>query len=135
MAKSGRVVVTPGALGDALSEMFTLYHQDVIEAVNAAGEKAIKDLVKKTRASAPKSPGGGDFAKSLTYKETELPSGDKEYTWGAAAPQHRITHLLVKGHATVNGGRVDGNSFLTDAMAEVMPEYEKDVEEAIRNAT
>jgi hypothetical protein len=134
MAKVGRVVVSPGALGDALSDMFTLYHQGVIEAVNAAGEKAVKALVKKTKATAPKRPGGGDFAKSLTYKETELPSGDKEFTWGAAAPQHRITHLLVHGHATVNGERVDGNPFLTDAMSEVMPEYEKDVEEAIKNA-
>jgi hypothetical protein len=131
MAKS----IHPSALGSEIEGMLKLYHQDVLDAVNAAGEKAVKDLVKKTRASAPKSPGGGDFAKSLTYRETELASGDKEYTWGAAAPQHRITHLLVKGHATVNGGRVDGNSFLEDAMAEVMPEYEKDVEEAIRNAT
>lgn len=126
--------IDPSELGEAIEEMLTMYHQDVIEAVNAAGEKAIKDLVKKTRATAPKRPGGGGFAKSITHKVNEFPTGDKQFVWGAGGPKGRLTHLLVHGHAAVNGDRVPGNSFLEDALAEVLPEYEKAVEEAIKNA-
>lgn len=117
-------------LGAAIVEQLTLYHEDVIEKVNAAGEKAAKALVKKTKATAPKQ--SGDFRKAITSVETENPvTGDKEYTWGAKAPHHRLTHLLVNGHAKKGGGRVDGDPFLEDALAEILPEYERDVEEAI----
>ena len=118
-------------LGEAITEQLTLYHADVIEKVNAAGEKAVKALVKKTKATAPKH--SGDYRKSITSVATENPAtGDKEFTWGAKAPHYRLTHLLVKGHAKQNGGRVDGDPFLENALAEVLPEYEKDVEEAIQ---
>lgn len=117
-------------LGAAIVEQLTLYHEDVIEKVNAAGEKAAKALVKKTKATAPKQ--SGDFRKAITSVEKENPvTGDKEYTWGAKAPHHRLTHLLVNGHAKKGGGRVDGDPFLEDALAEILPEYERDVEEAI----
>ena len=125
MAKS----IKPTDLGAAINEQLTLYHADVIERVNAAGEKAIKALVKKTKATAPKQ--SGDYRKAITSVATEhKATGDKEYTWGAKAPHYRLTHLLVKGHAKQNGGRVDGDPFLENALAEVLPEYEKDAEEA-----
>lgn len=127
MAKS----IKPTDLGAAITEQLTLYHEDVIEKVNAAGEKAVKALVKKTKATAPKRE--GDYRKAITSVETEhTATGDKEYTWGAKAPHYRLTHLLVNGHAKQNGGRVDGDPFLENALAEVLPEYERDVEEAIQ---
>ncbi len=125
--------INPADLGEAISEMLTLYHEEVLEDVNAAGERAAKKLVKLTKATAPKD--SGDFAKSITSTSKENPAtGDKTYTWGAKAPHHRITHLLVNGHATVNGGRVAGDPFLENALEVVLPEYEKEVEEILRNA-
>ena len=127
MAKS----IKPTDLGKAIAEQLTLYHEDVIEAVNAASEKAVKALVKKTKQTAPKR--SGDFRKAITSVSKEnTATGDKEFTWGAKAPHHRLTHLLVKGHQKPNGGRVPGDPFLENALAEIMPEYEKDVEEAIK---
>lgn len=126
MAKS----IKPSALGDAIVEELTLYHKDVMENVNAAGEKAAKDLVKKTKATVPKR--SGTFKKSLTYVESQNSAGDKTYTWGAKSPHHRRTHLLVKGHAKKGGGRVSGDPFLEKALDAVLPEYEKNVEEAIK---
>lgn len=127
MAKS----IKPSALGDAIAEQLTLYHEDIIEKVNAAGEKAVKELVKQTKKTAPKR--SGDFRKAITSTEKEnSATGDKEYTWGAKAPHHRLTHLLVNGHQKQNGGRVAGDPFLENALAQVLPEYEKDVEEAIK---
>ena len=116
--------IKPEDLGAAIQEELAQYHRQVVEGVNLAGEDAAKALVKKTKATAPKQ--SGDFKKSLTYKAAEkYRGGDKVYTWGAKAPHHR--------HAKVGGGRVDGDPFLENALAEVLPEYEKKVEEAVQN--
>ena len=124
------VKIKPEDLGKALAEQLTIYHADKLEKVNAAGEKAAKQLVKLTKKSAPKD--SGDFAKSLTYTAEAKTGGDIAYTWGAKAPHHRLTHLLVNGHPTVNGGRVSGDPFLENALDTVLPEYENDVKEALK---
>lgn len=120
-------------LGKAIAEQLALYSEETVEEVNAAGERAIKKLVSLTKKTAPKRPEGGDFAKSITYTaKVNSATGDKEFTWGAKAPKHRLTHLLVHGHAKPNGGRVPGDPFLENAMDKVLPEYEREVEEALK---
>lgn len=123
--------IKPEMLAKAIAKELKLYNEGVIERVNAAGERAIKKLLKLTKASVPKKSGG--LGKSLTTTEVTKVGGDKEFSWGAKAPKYRILHLVVHGHAKTNGGRVPGNSFLADAMETVLPEYEKEVEEAIKN--
>ena len=118
-------------LGAAIAEQLNLYGEELIEEVNAAGEKAVKRLVSLTKKTAPKR--SGDYRKSITYTvKQNAATGDKEFTWGARAPHHRLTHLLVKGHPTGNGGRTTGDPFLADALDTVLPEYERDVEEALK---
>lgn len=119
-------------LGEAIARELTTYHKDVVDQVNLAGEEAAKALVKKTKATAPKK--SGAFRKSLAYKTvTQGGTGDKRFVWGAKAPFSRLTHLLVHGHAKTDGGRVQGDPFLENALAEVLPAYEREVEEAIKN--
>ncbi len=125
--------IDPSKLGVYIKESLVFYHKETIEKVNEAGEKAIKAVVKKTKATAPKK--SGAFRKAITY--TEKYNGlsefhDKTFIWGAKAPFHRLTHLLVHGHAKPNGGRVPGDPFLQNALDQVLPEYEKDVEEALK---
>ena len=127
MAKSFK----PTDLGKALAEQLTLYGEEVLEEVNAAGEEAVKELVSLTKKTAPKR--SGNFKKSITYAvETDSATGSKAFVWGAKAPHHRLVHLLVHGHQTQNGGRVDGDPFLEKALETVMPKYEKKVEEALK---
>lgn len=127
-----RTTIRPSALGDAIAKELTTYHQDVIERVNKAGRRAIRSLVKKTKETAPVQ--SGDFQEAITStEEVSKATGDKTFTWGAKAPHHRLTHLLVNGHAKVGGGRVPGNPFLKNALEQVLPEYEKEVEEAVKN--
>lgn len=118
-------------LDEALAEQLSLYHDEVIEQVNTAGETAIKDLVKKTKAATPKRT--GKLKKAITYKAIDAGNGTKLYVLHAKAPSHRIFHLAVHGHATKTGGRARGNPFLANAVAAVLPEYERAVEEAVRN--
>lgn len=122
--------IKPADLGKAISAELTVYHEDVIEKVNAAGASAIKNLVKRTKAGAPVDK--GDFKKSIASKEVPMSNGMKNFVLYAKAPFHRIFHLLVHGHAKQNGGRVPGNPFLQNAVDQVLPEYEREVEEALK---
>lgn len=125
------IVVSPAALGDAIEEQLLLYHEGVVDRVNAAGEKSIKDLVKKAKASAPAKT--GRLKRNITYKALDAGNGLKTYVLHAKAPSHRIFHLAVHGHATATGGRARGNPFMANAVADVLPEYERAIEEAVRS--
>lgn len=118
-------------LGAAISQELGIYAKEVTEAVDAAGEKAVKDLVKKTKTTAPKG-ARGSFKKNITSTTIKRNRGN-QHVWHVKAPDHRLTHLLVKGHATRDGGRTNADPFLENALAEVLPDYEKAVEEAIKN--
>ena len=116
-------------LGAEIANMVAEYSTEVKERADQAGEKAVKKLVKLTKASAPVDT--GSFKKNITWSAKANALGVKEYVWHVKAPDYRLTHLLVHGHATVDGGRVDGNPFLQEALDAVLPEYLEDIEEAI----
>lgn len=126
------MAIQPSELGEAIQEELKLYYKTTLSKVNAAGEEAVKSLVQKTKATAPKR--SGTFRKAITHKVvTNKATGDQRFIWGAKAPHHRLTHLLVHGHAKTNGGRVEGDPFLKNALNEVLPAYEQAVEEAVKN--
>lgn len=116
-------------LGAAIQDELAKYHRHVTDEVNVASEETAKELVKKTKATAPKR--SGAYRRSLTYKESTNAVGVKTYTWGATGRHARLTHLLVHGHAKVNGGRVKGDPFLHNALDEIAPEYERKLKEAV----
>ena len=118
-------------LGAAISEELTVYHENVVEAMDAAGDKAVKALVKKTKPTAPKD--RGEFRKAISSKRLEKTNRGSKHVWYVKAPHHRLTHLLVHGHAKRDGGRTKADPFLKNALEQVLPEYEKDVEEALQN--
>lgn len=120
----------PTDLGEAIKAELTVYREEVAEGVNAAGAAAIKELVKRTKAGAPVDTGG--FKMSLASKEVARGHGMKTFILYARAPFHRVFHLLVHGHEKVGGGRVPGDPFLQNAIDQVLPEYEKNVEEALK---
>ena len=122
--------IKPGDLGAAIAEELTIYHEKVNENCYAAGVNAVKDLVKKTKATAPTA--SGSFKKSIAWKELERSYRGFLVAWYVKSPDHRLTHLLVHGHATRNGGRTKANPFLKNALAKVLPEYEKKIEEALK---
>jgi hypothetical protein len=128
MAKS----IKPTDLGAAIQRELALYQEGVVERVNDAGKTAIAKLKKLTKASAPVA--SGSFKKNISTKEQTNPAtGMKSHVWFVKPPDHRITHLLVHGHATRNGGRTKADPFLHNALDEVLPEYEEAVKEALKN--
>lgn len=120
----------PEDLASALRAELTKYSESVVVRVNAVGREFAKKLRKQTKASAPVA--SGSFRKNIAIKEVDAGNGMKKFIWYVKSPDHRLTHLLVHGHATKNGGRTKADPFLKNALATVLPEYEKTVEEALK---
>lgn len=117
--------------GDELAEQLTIYTREVTERIDAASESAVKKLVQRTKATAPVGI-RGNYRKNITSGVKTKTNRGNTYVWYVKAPDHRLTHLLVKGHETRNGKRTKANPFLQNAVDEVLPEYEKAVEEAVK---
>lgn len=122
--------IKPGDLGAAISQELTVYHADIVEKLDAAGDAAVKKLVKLTKSTAPKGE-RGSFRRSISSKRLEGDKRGSTYVWYVKPPDHRLTHLLVHGHATKDGGRTKADPFLKNALDVVLPEYEEAVKEAI----
>lgn len=123
--------VRPDDLGAAIAAELTTYSKGVTDRVNECGREAIKKLVTLTKTRAPKG-ARGSFKKSIASKELDAGHGMKTFVWYVKGPDSRLTHLLVHGHATKNGGRTKADPFLANALDQVLPEFEKDIEEAVR---
>ena len=122
--------VKPENLATALQQELSIYSDEVVDRVNQAGRDAAKKLQKLTKATAPVA--SGSFKKNIATKEDDVGHGMKNFIWYVRPPDHRVTHLLVKGHATRNGGRTKADPFLRNALDQVLPEYEKAVEESLK---
>lgn len=130
MAKRSSIKAT--GLGDAITRELTLYSQETTDRVDKIGLASVRRLAKLTRQTAPEG-ARGDYKKGITSKVLEKRKTGTTYVWYVKAPNHRLTHLLVHGHATKNGGRTRADPFLQNALDQVLPDYEKAVEEAIKN--
>lgn len=133
MANSNRVKLED--LGGAIARELTVYGQKVQEQVNKAGRKAIKEVERKTKDTAPFNARAyhQHYTDLIATKTEKGRTGDETHTWYVKAPGHRLTHLLVHGHETRDGGRTQGDPFLDNALEAVLPDYEKAVEEAVKN--
>lgn len=129
-----RVSITPDKLAGAIKEELTIYHEDVNEGLRGVTRKHMADLVRKTRATAPNRT--GDYRKHIAGDFRGLKRGRRKISalWYVKAPFYRLTHLLVKGHATKDGGRTKADPFLENALAEELPAFEADVKEVIQNS-
>lgn len=123
------------AFSDAVAELLDNYQTTVIERVDVASESAVKELVTLTKATAPTG-NRGKYRKNIASKEVtrnNAKNRGKTFAWYVKSPDYRLTHLLVHGHATRNGGRTRANPFLQNAIDTVTPKYIRDVEEALQN--
>lgn len=125
------VTVKVADLDAALRQTLTLYHEEVNKAIDAASDKAVKALVKRTRATAPVGK-RSSFKRHIASKQLTRTRSGSTYVWYVKAPDYRLTHLLVHGHATRDGGRTKADPFLRDALDAVLPDYQREIEEALK---
>ena len=122
-------------LGEVVGEELRLYTSSVNEKLYKAGQKAIKEIERRTKDTAPFNARAyhAHYADSIASKSERERTGVTKHTWYVKAPHYCLTHLLVHGHETRDGGRTNGDPFLQNALDAVLPDYEKDVEEAVKN--
>lgn len=128
-------------LGAAIEQQLTIYSEEVNEKIATATAETMEKLVKITKDTAPKD--RGSFSKNITSDSNKLRKAKRsahgglhgrviKTTWHVKAPDYRLTHLIVHGHATKDGGRTKANPFLQTALERVLPEYEAKIEEVIK---
>ena len=120
----GKITVTPDNLAKTIGQELTIYHEDVNEKLRGITRKSMEDLVHRTRATAPAG-ARGEYKRSIAGDFKGLAKGRREIsaTWYVKAPNYRLTHLLVHGHATKNGGRTKPHPFLQNALDIVLPPF------------
>ena len=123
--------IKPTNIGEAIGNELTIYHEQIVAKLDEAAENAAKKLVKLTKATAPKDSGG--FRRNIASKRLKKTENGSTYVWYVKPPDHRLTHLLVHGHATKNGGRTKADPFLANALETVRQEYEAAAEEAVKS--
>lgn len=124
--------IKPEDLGAAIEQELTMYHSSVVDAIDRLSKEAASELVEKTKATAPVG-ARGNFRRNISSKVLCKTSTGSTHVWYVKSPDYRLTHLLVHGHATKDGGRTKPNLFLENAVADVLPKYKEKVEEAIKN--
>lgn len=110
-----------------LEEILSGYHAGITEGVDFYCEKAVKDLAKITKVTAPVG-ARGSFRKNITSGVVKKTRYTSTYAWYVKPPDHRLTHLLVRGHDTKDGGRTKANPFLHNALDVVLPSFEQGVQ-------
>lgn len=121
-----------------LTQVLTIYGEDINEKLREVTRESMKQLVKETKATAPRGRRNGQYRKQITADYSGLKRNSKglrgqevSATWYVKAPDYRLTHLIVYGHATRNGGRTTPNPFLEKARDKVVAEYEQKVQEVL----
>lgn len=125
--------VTIDALNEAIEKELTIYSKGLIETIDKEAKSHMKDLVKRTKETAPVGRRTKHYRDSISSKKTTDERGAKSYTWYVKGSDYRLSHLLENGHATRKGGRVQGTKFISKASEPILADYIEKVEEAIKN--
>jgi hypothetical protein len=120
-------------LAEAINQELTIYSKSVTEGIKNEAKSHMKDLVKKTKATAPVGHRKKHYKNSIASRTVSENDRGAEYQWYVKGSDYRLSHLLEKGHATRDGGRVSGTGFISKASDPILADYVKKVEEVIKN--
>lgn len=120
-------------LSDTIASELSLYSERVIQGVKKEAKSHMKRLVSDTKATAPVGKREKHYRDSITSRKVKDTPKDIVYKWYVRGSDYRLSHLLERGHATKNGGRVEGTHFIEKASDPILEQYVKAVEEVIKN--
>ena len=123
-----------GEINQAIERELTIYSESVTNSVKREAKTSMDQLVKKTKETAPVGHRSKHYRDNITSKKTHEDKKGASYTWYVKGSDYRLSHLLENGHALRDGGRTEGTHFIQNATEPILAEFERKVEEAIKNA-
>lgn len=124
--------VTIDTLSEAINQELTIYSKEITETVKKEAKSHMSELVKQTKATAPVGNRQKHYRDSITSKKESENDRGASYVWYVKGPNYRLSHLLERGHAKRDGGRVDGTHFIEKASEPILADYIAKVEEAVK---
>lgn len=121
-----------GDLAGEISKTLSSYTENVADGVKEAATESMAELVKSTKADAPKR--SGKYKKAISSKVMYESNYEKRLLWFVKAPYYRLSHLLEKGHAKRGGGRVKAYPHIEKNREQAVQGFENKVKEVIQNA-
>lgn len=117
-------------LADEIAQGLKEYSQEVADGIKAAADEVGAEAVKELKGSSPTLTGSYEkgWTKTKVYEDT----GSKRNTVHNKT-DHQLTHLLEKGHASRNGGRVAGVEHIRPVEEKMVSEFEEKVKGVIGN--
>jgi hypothetical protein len=107
----------------------------IADGVNQAAQITVKEMVQKTKQRKTTKLSRGKYARAIASRPAQQTIHARSHIWYVKAPRYRLAHLLNNGHATLGRGRVTGDQHVTKAAEQAKTDFERRVEEVIRNAS
>ena len=120
-------------LGDAIAKELSIYSTEITETIKKEAKEHISQLVKETKKTAPVGHRQKHYRDNISSQKTSENDRGATYTWFVKGSDYRLSHLLENGHATRDGGRVEGTHFIAKASEPIIADFVEKVEEAIKN--
>ena len=120
-------------LNEAIKNALEDYNESIITELKKNTNKAMKDLVDKTKATAPVGNRKKHYRDNISSKTISESKYGVSKLWYVKGSDYRLSHLLNNGHALKDGGRYPGTNFIGKAVDDILPIYINAVEEAVKN--
>ena len=120
-------------LVDAINRELTVYSKEVTDVIKNEAKIHMSELVKETKKTAPVGNRKKHYRDNISSTLLEEDARGVVYAWYVKGSDYRLTHLLEDGHATRDGGRVEGTHFVEKASDPILKDFEEKVEAIIKN--
>jgi len=121
-------------LADVIARELETYTDEVTENVKKAIDTVAKETNDVIKSHVTFTRRTDKYLKAFKIKKSYEDKYNKRNTWHVANGQHRLTHLLEKGHALKGGGRARAFPHIQYGEEFAKERLEELVEEAIENA-